>query len=49
MAVGNSEKLDELIAEAQASGGSERANYQIFVLGLCEVLGLPRPDADAPI
>jgi hypothetical protein len=43
MAVGNSEKLDELIAEAQASGGSERANYQLFVLGLCETLGVPRP------
>jgi hypothetical protein len=36
-------KLDELIAEAQASGGAERANYQLFVLGLCEALGVPRP------
>jgi hypothetical protein len=35
--------LERLIAEASASGGSELANYQIFVLGLCEALGLDRP------
>jgi hypothetical protein len=35
--------LDDLIAEATASGGSERANYQLFVTGLCDVLGVPRP------
>lgn len=35
--------LDRLIAEASASGGAERANYQLFVIGLCEALGLPRP------
>lgn len=39
----DTEKLDALIAEAKASGGSELANYQLFVLGLCEALGLPRP------
>lgn len=36
-------KLDALIAEAKASGGSELANYQLFVLGLCEALALDRP------
>lgn len=36
-------KLDVLIAEAKASGGSELANYQLFILGLCEALGLERP------
>ncbi len=35
--------LDSLIAEATASGGSERANYQLFISGLCDVLGVPRP------
>ncbi|WP_018429738.1 DNA methyltransferase [Hoeflea sp. 108] len=39
----NSEKLETLIAEAKASGGSELANYQLFILGLCEALGLDRP------
>ncbi|MEI9419382.1 type IIL restriction-modification enzyme MmeI, partial [Mesorhizobium sp. Cs1321R2N1] len=36
-------RLETLIAEAQASGGSELANYQLFVMGLCEALGLDRP------
>ncbi|MDP1729964.1 MAG: class I SAM-dependent DNA methyltransferase [Devosia sp.] len=35
--------LDQLIAEATSSGGSERANYQLFIAGLCDVLGVPRP------
>ncbi|MHA6689310.1 class I SAM-dependent DNA methyltransferase [Devosia sp. A449] len=35
--------LDALIAEATASGGSERANYQLFIAGLCDVLDVPRP------
>ncbi|MGV8830418.1 MAG: class I SAM-dependent DNA methyltransferase [Devosia sp.] len=35
--------LEQLIEEAAASGGSERANYQIFIAGLCDVLGVPRP------
>jgi hypothetical protein len=39
----NVEKLDALIAEAKASGGSELANFQPFILGLCEALGLDRP------
>lgn len=37
------DKLTALIAEAKASGGSELANYQLFILGLCEALGLDRP------
>ncbi len=28
-----------------ASGGSERANYQLFLIELCEILGVPRPHA----
>ena len=26
------------------SGGSERANYQLFLIELCDLLGVPRPD-----
>jgi hypothetical protein len=36
-------KLDVLIAESKASGGSELANYQLFVVRLCEALALPPP------
>lgn len=35
--------IDELIAEATASGGSERANYQLFISSLCDVLDVARP------
>jgi hypothetical protein len=42
-ALTNNEKLEALIAEAKASGGSELANYQLFVERLCVALGLPRP------
>lgn len=37
------EKLEKLVTEAKASGGSEMANYQLFVIGLTEALGLERP------
>ena len=36
--------LDAFIARWAASAGAERANYQIFLAELCDVLGLPRPD-----
>ncbi|WP_162305549.1 type IIL restriction-modification enzyme MmeI [Sinorhizobium medicae] len=36
--------LEALITEAKASGGSELANYQLFVERMCIVLDLPRPD-----
>ncbi|MET4752568.1 DNA methyltransferase [Bradyrhizobium sp. RT11b] len=39
----DNEKLETLIAEAKASGGSELANYQLFIERLCIALGLPRP------
>ncbi|MGE0585461.1 MAG: class I SAM-dependent DNA methyltransferase [Flavobacteriaceae bacterium] len=39
-----SDALEKLIAEAKASGGSERSNYQIFITGLAQdILGLERP------
>ncbi|WP_342714099.1 DNA methyltransferase [Bradyrhizobium sp. B039] len=39
----DNEKLETLITEAKASGGSELANYQLFIERLCIALGLPRP------
>ncbi|OBQ67801.1 class I SAM-dependent DNA methyltransferase [Mesorhizobium erdmanii] len=39
----DTEKLEALIAEARASGGSELANYQLFIERLCIALNLPRP------
>ncbi len=37
-------KLQALIEAVASSGGSERANYQLFVERLCEALALSRPD-----
>jgi hypothetical protein len=37
-------RLEALIASASASGGAERANYQLFIERLCGALGLPGPD-----
>lgn len=39
----NTDKLEELISAGASSGGSELANYQLFLIGLCEALDLPRP------
>ncbi|MDD3610094.1 MAG: class I SAM-dependent DNA methyltransferase [Halothiobacillaceae bacterium] len=36
--------LDAFIERWQAANGSERANYQLFLTELCELLGLPRPE-----
>ena len=41
--------VEALIAYWQGQeGGQERANYQLFLIGLTEALGLPRPDAAGP-
>ncbi|MFM7107269.1 MAG: class I SAM-dependent DNA methyltransferase [Planctomycetaceae bacterium] len=36
--------LDAFIARWGASAGAERANYQLFLAELCDVLGVPRPE-----
>lgn len=36
--------VDAFIARWRAASGSERANYQLFVGELCELLGTPKPD-----
>ena len=35
----------EFAARWQNSGGAERANYSLFLTDLCDLLGVPRPDA----
>lgn len=37
------ERIDAFIANWQGKDGGERANYQLFVFELCELLGLPTP------
>ena len=36
--------IDAFIARWHAASGSERANYQLFVGELCDLLGVPKPD-----
>jgi hypothetical protein len=36
--------LDEFLTRWEASGGAERANYQLFLSELCDVIGVPRPE-----
>lgn len=36
--------IEPFIARWSAAGGTERANYQLFLTELCAVLGLPQPD-----
>lgn len=38
-------QIDEFIAHWKDTGGSEHANYQLFVIELTELLGLDRPNA----
>jgi hypothetical protein len=46
---GSGGSLEDFIAYWQGQeGGQERANYQLFLIGLTEALGLPRPDAAGP-
>ncbi|WP_137972024.1 DNA methyltransferase [Pseudomonas sp. F(2018)] len=38
------EHLDTFLARWKNAGGSERANYQLFLTELCSLLGLPLPE-----
>ncbi len=38
----------DFIAKWKASGGAERANYQLFLAELCDLLGVPHPDPTVP-
>jgi hypothetical protein len=41
------QEVEAFVARWRASGASERANYQMFLSELCDVLGVPRPDPTA--
>ena len=40
----NAHQIDEFISRWKNSGGSEHANYQLFVIELTELLGVDRPN-----
>jgi len=40
--------VDAFLARWQPSGGHERANYQLFLTELCDLLDVPRPDPARP-
>ena len=42
--MGEDQAIEDFIARWGAAGGSERANYQLFVTDLCRVLALPQPE-----
>lgn len=42
------ETLDAFLARWGASGGAERADYQIFLAELCDLLEIPRPEPTRP-
>jgi hypothetical protein len=44
MAIRPENAVDKFITRWQSAGGSERANYQLFVHELCNRLELPTPD-----
>ena len=44
----NNKNIDEFIARWAESGGSERANYQLFLAQLCDLLGVGQPDPAKP-
>lgn len=40
----DNEAVEAFIARWSKSGGAERANYQIFLTELCDLIGVPKPD-----
>jgi hypothetical protein len=40
----NIASVADFIARWEASGAAERANYQLFLCELCDVIGVPRPE-----
>lgn len=41
-------RIRDFITRWQASGAAERANYQLFLTELCDVLGVPNPEPTRP-
>lgn len=48
MTIEATQAVIDFITRWQTSGGSERANYQLFLTELCDLLALPRPDPAQP-
>ena len=44
MTTNDSARTQAFITRWPAASGSERANYQLFVTELCDLLGCPKPD-----
>ncbi|MEX1203762.1 MAG: type IIL restriction-modification enzyme MmeI [Dongiaceae bacterium] len=44
----SAETIAAFVARWQKSGAAERANYQLFLSELCDVLGVPRPQPAGP-
>lgn len=42
------EAVESFITRWENSGAAERANYQMFLAELCDILGIPRPDPTTP-
>ena len=42
------DKIEEFIAAWRETGGSELANTQSFINGLCDLIGVPAPDGSKP-
>lgn len=40
--------INDFLRRWEASGAAERANYQLFLSELCDLLGVPRPDPTRP-
>ena len=41
--------LERFIAQWEASGAAERANYQLFLTQLCDLLDVPEPEPTKPL
>ena len=41
-------RVQSFITRWQAPGATERANYQLFLSELCDVLDVPRPNPTTP-
>ena len=40
--------MEAFVGNWKASGGAERANYQLFLAELCRQLGIPQPEPTRP-
>lgn len=44
----DSQRTEAFIERWSLSGGAERANYQLFLAELCDLIDVPRPDPAKP-